>query len=232
MSLQIKQLRSSFKRLETLYHEALDTNTKLKADQEVKEIKSTEDYTRIVKQNEVLKEKVEVLFKLGKSYLETNNTCGTCSKTVEESSVATDRCPQENLSTSVEVNSSLNVLDDETNNHEETWRINKLRGFEKKNVVNETPRDSTAASQISPMSSNIQQQSGERIEDTRENTGEVSNEDTREKTGDVKNVDTQFEAAELYRRVGLKSLLSQVTTDSDVTMATAYLFAELTLFVS
>ena len=143
-------------------------------------IKSNEDYTRIVTQNEALKEKVEVLFKLGKSYVETNNTCRSCSQTVDNSHRNSNNIPQETIAASLEVNNSSNEViqtsDVQTNSGEEIWNSNRLRGFKKKNVTINLPTDDSEAmrtAQNPPLSPGTSQRPEATNNNTLENSGKL-----------------------------------------------------------
>ena len=65
-------MKSNFSRLETMYHQSLDEVNKVKSEYEAKIIIANDNYRVVKTENEVLKERVDVLFKLGRSYL--NNT--------------------------------------------------------------------------------------------------------------------------------------------------------------
>ena len=118
--------------MESLYHEAVEESRKVKAEHEVQILKASEDYARVVAQNEILTERNEVLFKLGKRYIEnkvqpsnsvvsidTNNTTDTDVIEVHKAAVETaDTC---------------------------AWTQNKLRGFKRQNISSNDNPDPTAA---------------------------------------------------------------------------------------
>ena len=57
------------KRLQVIYHQSLDELNTVKSEYEAKLILANDNYRVVKTENEVLKEKVDVLFKLGRSYL-------------------------------------------------------------------------------------------------------------------------------------------------------------------
>ena len=65
-----RQLKNNFERLNTLYQEFLEEGDKVKAEMTAKLHDVTEKYRVTLKENEELKEKVEILFKLGRSYID------------------------------------------------------------------------------------------------------------------------------------------------------------------
>ena len=109
--------------LETLYQEVLDENNKMTAEHEVKINKLDDEYRRVLAQNEILKERNDVLYKLGKSYIEGKNTGIDCNRTTVDL-------------TSEEV--ELTAPDPPTNTAECAWSTDKLRGFKRRKVQFET----------------------------------------------------------------------------------------------
>ena len=69
MRRDLKELKNNFERLELMYHESLENVNQVKSEYEAKLILANDNFTVIKAENEVLKEKVDVLFKLGRSYL-------------------------------------------------------------------------------------------------------------------------------------------------------------------
>ena len=114
---ELKLLKSNFERLELMYHEALDEVNTVRSEYEAKIVTAHDEFRTVKAENEVLKEKVDVLFKLGRSYLNNNN------KKQEKSS--------EN---SVTTNEDIVVIDEVVEEAGElenlqAWTQNKMRGF-------------------------------------------------------------------------------------------------------
>ena len=118
---ELRQLKNNFQRLETLYQETLDENNKITAEHEVKINKLDYEYRRVLAQNEILKERNDVLYKLGMSYIEGKNT----GIDIHETAVTSD-----------EVEST--APDPPTNTAECAWSTDKLRGFKRRKVQFET----------------------------------------------------------------------------------------------
>ena len=66
---EYRKLKNNFERLNTLYQESLEENDKVKAEYTAKINEATEKYRAALAENVELKEKVEVLFKLGRGYI-------------------------------------------------------------------------------------------------------------------------------------------------------------------
>ena len=66
-------IKNNFERLEGMYHDSLEEVNRVKSDCEARVIAANDNYTVLKAENEVLKEKVDILFKLGRSYLDRNN---------------------------------------------------------------------------------------------------------------------------------------------------------------
>ena len=62
-------LKNNFERLEAMYQDSLEENNKVKSEYEARLIQANDNYDVVKSENEVLKEKVDVLFKLGRSYI-------------------------------------------------------------------------------------------------------------------------------------------------------------------
>ena len=116
---EIKVLQRNFKRLEGMYQEALDEVNQVKSEYEAKLIAANDKFSVTKAENETLKEKVDILFKLGKSYLEQNNNTNKINKSPEDPDI-------------IEV-----LVDDEvekTNNDDMMELVkNKLSGYRKGN---------------------------------------------------------------------------------------------------
>ena len=59
-------LRNNFERLEAMYHDSLEEVNKPKSECEARLIVATDNYTVVQTENEVLKERVDILFKHGR----------------------------------------------------------------------------------------------------------------------------------------------------------------------
>ena len=73
----MRKLKNNFERLESLFQDSLDEVKEVRTEYEAKLLKVNEMYRQAKADNEVLKEKVDVLFKLGRSYInrsEQNNS--------------------------------------------------------------------------------------------------------------------------------------------------------------
>ena len=67
---EMKMLRRNFERLEGMYHQSLEEVNQVKSEYEAKLILANDSFRDAKQENETLKERVDILFKLGKSYLE------------------------------------------------------------------------------------------------------------------------------------------------------------------
>ena len=116
---ELKEIKISYERLEKLYHSVLENADKTKAEHELKILQMNDDHVRILKQNEVLQERIEIVYKLGKSYLE--RSCNLSNNT--------DRCREDGSNVN-EVHKEAEQIEVETTN--EGWKSNTLRGFKRK----------------------------------------------------------------------------------------------------
>ena len=135
----IKYLESNFKRLESLYHEALEAANREKAENDARMMKANDDYARVVAKNEALEERVDILYKLSKSYLENNR----------------ENIARNNPSLAVsQPTANVVEFDDNTSNtdREGTWTREKLRGFRKTNLpkTNVTNRETSSNNTVVP----------------------------------------------------------------------------------
>jgi hypothetical protein len=107
-------MKSNFSRLETMYHQSLDEVNKVKSEYEAKIIIANDNFRVVKAENEVLKERVDVLFKLGRSYLNSSKPKETDKtediEVVEDTEDDSEEDDTENLS---------------------DWTKNKLRGFKR-----------------------------------------------------------------------------------------------------
>ena len=132
-------------RLELLYNDSLDEVGKLKSEYEAKLIEANDKFRNTKVENEQLKEKVDVLFKLGRSYLNRK----------ENREHEARKEPEEEIETvsievvTVEEDNVEDVIDEDL----QSWTKNKLRGFkragpaskaEKKTETNPSTKSSPA----------------------------------------------------------------------------------------
>ena len=121
MEEELRIMKNNFSRLETLYQDSLDQINNVKSEYEAKLIKANDDYITVKTENEALKEKVEILFKLGRSYI--------------------DNCPKKkNTKQSEEVQDAhideireVPMTEENDDNVEDlqAWTTSKMRGFKR-----------------------------------------------------------------------------------------------------
>ena len=116
-----KELKNNFDRLESMYHDSLEEVNQVKSEYESKLIIANDSFTVIKTENEVLKEKVDVLFKLGRSYL--NNTKNT-QEEINGKEQKKDTQPKDTKHI---------VEEDDAEDIEslDAWTKNKMRGFKR-----------------------------------------------------------------------------------------------------
>ena len=103
-----------------MYHEVLEEANTLKSEYEAKLINANDCNTNLPTENEALKEKVGIIFKLGRSYLNREQTNKS-----------------NNQLTAVE--DVIEVYEEDTDVHNESlevWITKKLRGFKRTNTTN------------------------------------------------------------------------------------------------
>ena len=121
---EMRILKHNFERLEGMYQDSLEEVNNVKSEYEAKLIKANDNYVVVKAENEVLKEKADILFKLGRSYLD---------NTTKKKN--TDKRDEQEIRSSEDTN-----VDDiqEVPDNEETginiddlkeWTTNKMRGF-------------------------------------------------------------------------------------------------------
>ena len=132
---ELRQMKINFDRLENMYHEALDEVNKVKSDYESKLVIANDKYCDTKAENEALKEKVDILFKLGRSYIENNKLKET--ENVNAEKTKTDDKVDDDV---IEV--------DETFEDLENWTKSKMRGFKRVDpTANATKQKETAKTQ-------------------------------------------------------------------------------------
>ena len=120
-------LKNNFDRLEMMYHDALEEVKTVKAEFETRLLKATDMYAAAKAEKEVLEEKVDVLFKLGRSYINAKQN-GTHDERAENS-IGKD---SDEILEIVEVHRN-NENDDEHEDDLGGWTKNKMRGFKRVN---------------------------------------------------------------------------------------------------
>ena len=116
-------LKNNFDRLESMYHEALEELKMVKENYETRLQEATDMYVAAKAEKEVLEEKVDVLFKLGRSYINAkDNQVANGEKTIEISETNND-----DIIEIVEVHEK----DDKEDEDLEGWTKNKMRGFKR-----------------------------------------------------------------------------------------------------
>ena len=133
---ELRQLKNNLGRLETMYNEALEENNNIKSEYEAKLMLANDNLTSLKAENEALEEKVDVLFKLGRSYLNQgtkttndNQKNNSSDEIIEIDGEQTDVCIE-----------SL-----------ESWTTKKLRGFKRVNpTVNSKKPSETNLSNPGP----------------------------------------------------------------------------------
>ena len=101
-----------------MYHEALDEVNKIKSEYEGKLIIANDNYCNAKAENETLKEKVDILFKLGRSYIENNKVKETQNERKEN--IENDDKTDPDV---IEVDENFDDL--------QTWSKNIMRGFKR-----------------------------------------------------------------------------------------------------
>ena len=126
--LELKEIKNNFERLESLYHESLEEVNQVKAEYEAKIIHLNENYEGAKIENEALKEKVDILFKLGRSYIDnaTKNSNKSDNKKAEPES-------SRDITNLDDDNEVIEVIENNTSRDETLryWTKMKMRGFKR-----------------------------------------------------------------------------------------------------
>ena len=110
---ELRQLKNNFERLESLFQDSLEEVNQVKSEYEAKLIEANDRFRTVKAENEELKEKVDVLFKLGRSYINRKeNPPKTNNENLDE----------------ITIDESI-TIEDVTEDDLQTWTKNKLRGF-------------------------------------------------------------------------------------------------------
>ena len=138
---EVKLLKSNFDRLQLMYHQSLDEVNKVKSEYEAKLLIANDGYRVIKTENEVLKERVDVLFKLGRSYLNNSTKNEKKNETAEEIVV-------EDIETTRKEDA------DDVENLQE-WTKNKFRGFRRVDPTKQPKQKSTDQSNRSQTKADV-----------------------------------------------------------------------------
>ena len=145
-------LKNNFERLECLFQDSLEEVNQVKSEDEAKLIEAN-DNLRIAKaENEELKEKVDVLFKLGRSYINKKDRGSTEQKQLPAN------VPRNNEDT-IETVTIEEVSEDDL----QTWTQNKLRGFRRAGPKAPPARNSNTTKHEAQGPKNTQNRSAEAI---------------------------------------------------------------------
>ena len=144
-------LRNNFERLEALYHDALEENNKIKSEYEAKLITCNDNYERAQSENEILKEKVDVLFKLGRSYL--NNT----KSEQEKAAIKNKEVTEASKHTEIEEVTIVDEKESENLDDLQAWSVSKMRGFKRVNPASNPKPNSPSKSGPSRIPNNNKQ---------------------------------------------------------------------------
>ena len=135
-------LRNNFERLESLLQESQEENNKIRSEYEAK-LSDTNDKLRTTKaENEELREKVDVLFKLGRGYI---NKQGR--KPVSE---AMNDNPTTNVDEIETVAIEEVTIEEDGTEDLLAWTKNKLRGFKRSGPTSSAENNSKAKSDPKP----------------------------------------------------------------------------------
>ena len=138
---ELKQLKNNFKRLEGMFHDSLEEMDKVKKEYEAKLIEANEKYRVTLAENQELKEKVEVLFKLGRSYINSKND-----KQNNEETLPVAVADSDSNETVVIEDEDINDVNSEDNTVEDlrAWTQSKMRGFKRVSPSEPAARSFTA----------------------------------------------------------------------------------------
>lgn len=117
--MQERLLKNNFERLESLFQDSLEEVNQVKNEYEARLIEANDKYRQAKSENEELKEKVDVLFKLGRSYI---NRKEMSSPPSQSEDVGKEEDPDR-----------IDVVETEETSGEnlQAWSKGKLRGFKR-----------------------------------------------------------------------------------------------------
>ena len=116
---ELRVLKSNFQRLEVLFKNSVEEVKTVKSEYEAKLIEAHDKFRTVKAENEELKEKVDVLFKLGRSYINRKEIADNTAKS------GRNETPKE---------ADAEIIEVETIDADEdliTWTKNKFRGFKR-----------------------------------------------------------------------------------------------------
>ena len=127
---ELRQTKSNFNRLESVYNEVLKDAEEAKSEFEVKIMNFNDNLTRISRENEALKERNEILYKLGKGYLEATQNQTNSTSMEQSTSIPVNKTVINGASNSNDEDIEVVDCDPPTNN---PWTSHRLRGFKRTN---------------------------------------------------------------------------------------------------
>ena len=143
----LRILQNNFERLEIMYQDAREEANTLKAEYEGRLIKANDSFASAKAENEILKEKVDVLFKLGRSYI--NSKKGN--NNIEKQAEIQGDSDNDIIEVEVHISSDKDDRDDNDENLDlDGWTKNKMRGFKRNNP----------ATQAVPSTNSLRSESG------------------------------------------------------------------------
>ena len=151
----LKILKNNFQRLESLLQDALEENNKMKSEHESKLVEANDKLRIVTTENEELKEKVDVLFKLGRGYINKHER-------KEHTTPATSAGNNNDIQTVSVEEITVEEDDNVTNEDLQEWTRNKLRGFKRSAPTARAEKNSSNQSfnnYIAKDSNNSQQKS-------------------------------------------------------------------------
>ena len=118
---ELRMLKNNFERLESMFQDSLEEVDKVRSEYEAKLIEANDKFRNVKAENEELKEKVDVLFKLGRSYINKKERILQDEKNEKKEAPGS---PEEEIET---------ISIDEVTEEEDltAWSKNKLRGFKR-----------------------------------------------------------------------------------------------------
>ena len=112
---ELRMLRNNFQRLEVLFQDSLEEVSQVRSEYEGKLIEANDRFRVVKAENEELKEKVDILFKLGRSYINR-----------KETPTNNEKEKPKNTEDDIETVTIEDVTEDEDL---QTWTQSKMRGF-------------------------------------------------------------------------------------------------------
>ena len=121
---ELRLVKNNFQRLEVLFQDSLEEVGKVRGEYEAKLIEANDRFRAVKAENEELKEKVDILFKLGRSYINRKETNGTEEKEEEGKSDTNRKSPGTDADDIETI-----TIEEVTEEDLKTWTKNKMRGF-------------------------------------------------------------------------------------------------------